>query len=281
MKGPPAYIAGTMSRRSFKSWLPRRIPTDPPAGVEPAPPAIKSARKATPAPGRGASPKPRAARKKRATPASKAAPEAESAPGSKAAPEVESAPASKAAPEPDSAPEPEAERPIGAPALIEVFTDEARLFAEVDLGGERLSDVLNREDEVQAFSIDRGTNGSNPHESIALSVESILLAIAPPQPSYAARRLHRPRHWVEIKIGGHEVLGNLHVPAGAQPGGYLLRVNPKFVALTEAEIHTDSDAWRTDVVIVNMRQVDKLTEVSRTPESYAYETDPQRYDRAE
>ncbi|HYM52811.1 MAG TPA: hypothetical protein VEW45_04905 [Candidatus Dormibacteraeota bacterium] len=230
---------------------------------------------------RSAAPKPRAARKKRATPASEAAPKPRAAPASEAAPKPRAASAREAAPEPDSAPEPELERPIGAPALIEVFTDEARLFAEVDLSGERLSDVLNREDEVQAFSIDRGTNGSTPHQSIALSVESILLAIAPPQPSYAARRLHRPRHWVEIKIGGHEVLGNLHVPAGAQPDGYLVRVNPKFVALTEAEIHTDRDDWRTEVVLVNMRQVDSLTEVSRGPDSYAYETAPQRYDLAE
>lgn len=153
--------------------------------------------------------------------------------------------------------------PTPDPALIEVFTEGDRFYAEIDLGQERLSDMLNREGEVQAFRIERAADGSTAPESQALDVDSILLAIAPPQSNDAGRRLHRPRHWVAMHVGEHEVLGNLHVPAGAQPGGYLVRVNPRFVALTEAEIHTNGDERRTDVVLVNLRQVDRMREIGR------------------
>jgi hypothetical protein len=147
--------------------------------------------------------------------------------------------------------------------LVEVLTERDQYFVELDLGQDRLSDLLNREDEVQAFRIGPATDGSIGQDSVMLSVESILVAIAPPQSSDLGRRLHRPRHWVAMHVGEHEVRGNLHVPAGAQPGGYLVRTNPRFVALTEAEIHTNGAERRTDVVLVNLRQVDRMREPGR------------------
>ena len=124
-----------------------------------------------------------------------------------------------------------------------------RFLVQVDLGQERLTDIMNREDEVVAFRIDpeadRSSDAAVSEEPVALDVLNILLAIAPPQYSDSARRLHRPRHWVEMTIGAHEVLGNIHIPAGAQPGGLPAADQPP-VRAADAGQDRDRRAGATD-----------------------------------
>jgi hypothetical protein len=122
----------------------------------------------------------------------------------------------------------------------------------------RLTDLLNRDTPVV---FDRSEGGDAP------AVEDLLIVVPPPLPGDRARRLHRPGRPVRVIIGPYEVTGQAHVPPGAQPTGFLLRTNPRFVPLTGVTIHSTLGGvpdHRVDVAIVNLRRADRFRDV--TPE---------------
>jgi hypothetical protein len=121
---------------------------------------------------------------------------------------------------------------------------DASLTATLEVGGERVTDLLNRDE-------------------LAAPFEDVLLVVPPSRPTDPRRRLHRPRHAIEVEVGPFEVAGTMHVPPGAQAAGYLARVNPRFVPVTNAVIRRHGGTppeWYADVVLVNVSSMRHLTE---------------------
>ena len=93
----------------------------------------------------------------------------------------------------------------------------------------------------------------------------ILLVVPPAQDLDPSRRLHRPGQDVRMLIGPYEVRGHVHVPPGSQATGYLARMNPRFVPITQATIRVVDDETShmvVDVVLANLRLASSLREVS-------------------
>lgn len=140
---------------------------------------------------------------------------------------------------------------------IEIYTNSGAAFpADVDRGDERITDLLNGADSLALH----GTA-----DTADLAVDEMLLVVPPADRwNDAQRRLHRIRRPVRFKIGPYEIDGNAHVPPGAHPSGYLFRVNPRFVPLTEAVIRRldgEADERRLPVVIANFRRLGEMAEL--------------------
>jgi len=143
---------------------------------------------------------------------------------------------------------------------IEVFTADGSGRVGIDLDADRMTDLLNHASHLLVW--DRAAPGGEPVE---LVTDAVLLVIPPVQLTDHRRRLHRLRQALRIRIGPYAVTGHLHVPPGAQAGGYLMRINPRFVPLTDAIIeHAGPEpvARRADVLLVNLHQVEVLKEIS-------------------
>jgi hypothetical protein len=158
---------------------------------------------------------------------------------------------------------PEAEAPdalIEATAgqLLEAFLASELVQLHLREESGRLTDLLNREAPV---AFDR-TDGMTPP-----AIDDLLVVVPPPQTTDAQRRLHRPGHPVKVVIGPYEVVGQAHVPPGAQPTGFLLRTNPRFVPLTGATIRSTLGTipdQHVDVAIVNLHAAESFRDL--TPE---------------
>lgn len=154
-------------------------------------------------------------------------------------------------------------------AQVEFYTATDHLVATMDAGGERVTDQLNRDGSLQVLPPEPGVSwlesGSAEAVSdpdwVAFDIGDVLLVVPPAQASDPRRRLHRPRQPVDLSIGPFQVSGSVHVPPGAQASGYLYRVNPHFVAITEAVIkRVDPEPLerRDAVVLVNLHRVDRF-----------------------
>jgi len=176
--------------------------------------------------------------------------------------------------EPDSQPVadpvPEAES-VAVPELapVEFFTATDHVVATIDAARERVTDQLNRDGSLQVRASESGsswleseaTEATAVPDWVAFDVGEVLLVVPPAQLSDPQRRLHKPRQPVDVHIGPFEVSGSVHVPPGAQASGYLYRVNPHFVPITEAVIkRVDPEPLerRDAVVLVNLHRVDRI-----------------------
>lgn len=174
------------------------------------------------------------------------------------APEPDADPAGAPPPVPSSAAEP-SQAALGR-VVVEVFTADGSGRVGIECGGERITDVLNAATTVRLH----GQDGASD-EPVDLQTDDLLLVIPPDQATDARRRLHRLRHPLRLRVGPYELTGHLHVPPGAQPSGYLMRVSPHFVPLTGAIIeHAGPEpvARRADVLLVNLRRVEVLKEIT-------------------
>ncbi len=128
---------------------------------------------------------------------------------------------------------------------VQVLGPDGPRSVEIRTGGERITDVLNRLGEAES--------------------DGMLLVLPPEQAHDPRRHLHRPGQSLRVRIEPYEVVGLVHVPPGSQPMGYLGRVNPRFVPLTDAVIRlTDGspDELRSSVVIVNLPRAQEVREIA-------------------
>ncbi len=173
--------------------------------------------------------------------------------------------------EPDEAPV--AASPPGATrlAVVEFWAPSQRTLVGMDLSRERLTDLVNREEDLPVVLLDEQPEDlSKPIEMRPgqrwsnISIEDALLILPPPQATNPLRRLHRPRQPVEIAIGPFTVVGMVSVPPGAQAAGFLFRQNARFAPVTRAAVR-DSGLpgfeQRADVVLVNMRRIGTIHDV--------------------
>lgn len=153
-------------------------------------------------------------------------------------------------------------------AVVEFWAPSQRTLVGVDLSRERLTDLINREDQLPVVLLDgQPEDLSKPIELRAgqqwsqVAVEDALLILPPPQATNPLRRLHRPRQPVEIVIGPFTVTGMVSVPPGAQAAGFLFRQNARFAAVTRAVVRDRSlpgFEQHAEVVLVNMRRVETI-----------------------
>ena len=121
------------------------------------------------------------------------------------------------------------------------------LVADVAAGEERVTDLLNR-------------------DALPTPFDDVLLVVPPPRTTDPRRRLHRPRRGIEVQIGPFEVQGTMHVPPGAQAAGYLARVNPRFVPVTQAIVRRPEEShpdWFAEVVLLSVAHMRGLVEDGR------------------
>lgn len=156
-------------------------------------------------------------------------------------------------------------------AVVEFWAAGQRTLAGVDLSHGRLTDLINRQDIVPVVLLDERPKDLN--EPIEMRgdqywthflVWDALLVLPPPQATEPSRRLHRPKQPVEIMIGPFVVSGMVHVPAGAQAAGFVLRQNPRFAAVTRATVRksgVEGFEQRAEVVLVNMRRVETIRDI--------------------
>lgn len=165
-------------------------------------------------------------------------------------------------------------------AAVEFWAANHRMLVGMDLGHERLTDLMNRGDALAAVRLDgRPEDPAQPiemrrgQEWSYLEVGDALLVLPPPQATDPRRRLHRPRQPVEIVVGQFVVTGMASVPPGAQAAGFLLRQNTRYAPITRAAIRDTGlpgFEQRADVVLVNMRRAETIRDVGlNEPEAFA------------
>jgi hypothetical protein len=133
----------------------------------------------------------------------------------------------------------------GQPLICTVFRRDGSEEMEIETGGQRITDLLNGMDDE--------------------STADVLLVVPPSQELDPRRRLHRPGQDVRVVVGPYEVVGLLHVPPGTQATGFIARVNPRFVPITQATIRLvddESEHVAAPVVLANLRLAASLREIA-------------------
>jgi hypothetical protein len=170
-------------------------------------------------------------------------------------------------------------------AVVELWTAEGRRTVAVEMGGKRMTDVLNGDPILRVVPI-HAAEGETPASVKAgpgqvwldLDIDEVLLAFPPAQLTDPRRRLHRPRQLIELRAGPFEVSGSVSVPPGAQAAGFLFRKGARFEPVTRAVVRDtrfELFEQRAEVVLVNLRRVDVLRDVGlgETPSEATEGTD--------
>lgn len=118
------------------------------------------------------------------------------------------------------------------------FADDCRIIGSVELTTERLSDLLNCEDQLvlRDVRVDGLVDGS-VHELAELIVgrDEIHAVVASGPGGHPARRLRTQTTHVEVELGPYHVEGDLHGTPASNPLRTVLR-RAAWVALTDATI---------------------------------------------
>lgn len=161
-------------------------------------------------------------------------------------------------------------------APIELYTAEARIVAWIAANGQRVTDLLNDQDELRLWRPSPGAPGpvaapGGPRDDPPSSEEGgewqslptaqAILAMPPEWRAARQLRLHRKLRRVALAAGPFSVTGNLHMPVGAEPSPHLLTRGPRWMPLTEAYLlHNAEPPFEhvVSVVIVNTAHVTQL-----------------------
>ncbi|MGH2456081.1 MAG: hypothetical protein ACRDHD_07475 [Candidatus Limnocylindria bacterium] len=162
-------------------------------------------------------------------------------------------------------------------APIELYTADARIVGWIAANGQRVTDLLNGQDELRLWQpspgpIEAPGNGPlsvrEPSPSLdesgewqSLLTAQLILAMPPEWRASRQLRLHRKLRRVAVSVGPFSVTGNLHMSPGTEPGLDLLLRGPRFMPLTEAYIlHNGEPPFEhvVSVVILNTAHVAQI-----------------------
>lgn len=165
-------------------------------------------------------------------------------------------------------------------APIELYTADARIVGWIAANGQRVTDLLNAEDELHLWRPSPGPfdgaeasgagspapeapdGETEPGEWQTLTTDRVILAMPPEWRASRQLRLHRRLRRVALAVGPFNVTGNVHLPPGTEAGPALLSRGPRWLPLTEAYLlHTAEPSFEhvVSVVIVNTAHVGQLT----------------------
>ncbi len=162
---------------------------------------------------------------------------------------------------------PVAERPpitqeaAGASELepIRVYTVSGEYAGSINPRGQRVTDLLN----IEPALLIRLDEPGQVQEWVSIDRDTILV-VAPP-PFISARRIHRQRRPIQVKIGNWLVTGIAHTPPMGSVDPTQLRARQRFLPMTDVRITPadgSADGEQFAVAIVNVSNVDQLREVS-------------------
>lgn len=157
-----------------------------------------------------------------------------------------------------SAPEPpEVEPPELQP--IRLYSSETVFAAWVHPAGERITDILQRGDELAVLP--DGADYRDPDAWLVVNPDALLAVVPPPHVSPPELRLHRQREAVQIRTGPYLISGTAHLRPGQEQDPFIRATQP-FLPLTDALVQRDDDPpEQFDVVIVNLRLMEDFREV--------------------
>lgn len=159
-------------------------------------------------------------------------------------------------------------------APIELYTADSRIVAWISANGQRVTDLLNAEDELRLWQPTPGPlatepgaptalrPGSDSGEWQSLTTESVILAMPPEWRASRQLRLHKRLRRVALSAGPFNVTGNLHLHPGVEVGHHILTRGQRFLPLTEAYLlHQAEPPFEhvVSVLIVNTAHVTSLT----------------------
>lgn len=160
-------------------------------------------------------------------------------------------------------------------APIELYTADARIVGWIAAGGQRVTDLLNDQDELRLWHPSPGPivapegvdaagepePGSDSGEWQSVMTDQLILAMPPEWRAARQLRLHRKLRRVALTAGPFSVTGNLHLAPVAEAGDYLLDRSRRFLPLTDAYLlHNGEPPFEhvVSVVIVNTAHIKQL-----------------------
>jgi hypothetical protein len=160
-------------------------------------------------------------------------------------------------------------------APIELYTADARIVGWIAANGQRVTDLLNDEDELRLWHPSPGPivapegegaagepePGSDSGEWQSVVTEQLILAMPPEWRAARQLRLHRKLRRVALSAGPFSVTGNLHLSPNAEPGDQVLDGSRRFLPLTDAYIlHNGEPPFEhvVSVVIVNTAHITQI-----------------------
>jgi hypothetical protein len=118
----------------------------------------------------------------------------------------------------------------------------------------RLTDVLTA---GEMLRIDVTGGADQAGDWIEFAPDAIVAVAVPPRPEPSSLRVARRRHLLEIRAGPYLVAGTAHMPIGSDPLRYVNSVGRQWLPLTDCTVERGAEAWKVDVVIVNLDHVSR------------------------
>ncbi|MDQ3879956.1 MAG: hypothetical protein M3295_02595 [Chloroflexota bacterium] len=153
---------------------------------------------------------------------------------------------------------------------VEIFTTETRVTGWFSTGGARLTDLLNERTEIRiwrpvstGFGGEEADGGASGGEWLALRTADIVLAMPPDRAANRQVQVHKWARRATLSMGPFQITGSAHVPPGAEVSAYLVRLQQRFVPLTNVTIvHRDQteSELTADVAIVNATLVHSVVD---------------------
>ena len=161
-------------------------------------------------------------------------------------------------------------------APIELYTADARIVGWIAANGQRVTDLLNDEDELRLWHPSpgpiveptgaeaAGEAAPSPDDSgewQSVVTEQLILAMPPEWRAARQLRLHRKLRRVALSAGPFSVTGNLHLVPGTEGNEQAAVQGRRFLPLTDAYIlHNGEPPFEhvVSVVIVNTAHITQL-----------------------
>ena len=160
-------------------------------------------------------------------------------------------------------------------APIELYTADARIVGWIAANGQRVTDLLNDQDELRLWHPSpgpivepTGAEDANPEteadesgEWQSVVTEQLILAMPPEWRAARQLRLHRKLRRVALSAGPFSVTGTLHLSPTGETGPQVPYEGRRFLPLTDAYIlHNGEPPFEhvVSVVIVNTAHITQL-----------------------
>jgi hypothetical protein len=161
-------------------------------------------------------------------------------------------------------------------APIELYTADSRIVGWISANGQRVTDLLNHQDELRLWhpspgpmtapGVEDSPTGPTPEpddsgEWQSIATEQLILAMPPEWRAARQLRLHRKLRRVALTAGPFSVTGNLQIAPGGELDDPTLFRGRRFLPLTDAYIlHNEEPRFEhvVSVVIVNTAHISQL-----------------------